>query len=115
MCNMLQTILYGTFVPPDVPSRVICFDDAKWKRAPKPDRKSSVTSRALVISALQSDPVTWFTVHDIADMTGMHRDTAFKVLNRLASELIVAKRKAKLQRIGMPSALFKWMNKNAKK
>lgn len=115
MCKMLQTILYGTFVPPDVPGRVVSFDDVKWKRTAKQIKKSSASTRELAISALMSDPITWFTVHDIADMTGMHRDTAFRVLNRLASELIVAKRKAKLNPIGMPSTLFKWINKDAKK
>ena len=115
MCNMLQTILYGTFVPPDVPRRVVSFDDAKWKRAPKPDKKRNQSAREDVLQILKAEPGTWFTAHDIADMTGLHRDSSMKVLNRLASEHILAKRKAKLQRFGMQSALFKWINKNAKK
>ena len=112
MC-LLQTVLYGTYTPPQVPGRVVSFDDCKWKRNITPVRKKCSSSREMVTLVLKSDPDTWFTAQDVADITGLHRDTSTKVLNRLASEHLLAKRKAKLHPIGLATGLYKWMKKNA--
>lgn len=112
MC-LLHTVLYGAYVPPSVPGRVVSFDDTKWKRIQRPGKKPSESALEDVLLILKAEPGTWFTAYDIADMTGLHKDYSMKLLNRLASQHVLAKRKAKLHPIGLPTGMFKWMNKRA--
>ena len=114
MSDLLQTILFGTFVPHDVPSRKIIFDSVvkRTKQMPAPRRNGPV--RASVIEVLKRHPSDWLTVGIVAAESGCCDDTAIRVLNKLASDLVISKRFPNGKRVEK-HAIFKWMNKNAKK
>lgn len=116
MSDMLQTILFGTFVPPDVPSRKFrTGDDSPRVLTSMAVKERVMSARSIVVSMLKQNMSNWYTFHDVASATGMHKDTAMKVLNALASEKLVSKRRGKALYRGKPPTLFKWMNRNAKK
>ncbi len=115
MSNLLQTILFGTFLPPDVPGRQINFDQPKNRHIDIPVRLRGISTRDAVIQALKSDTSNWFAINDISEMAGVCRDTAMKVLNQLASEQLVIKRREKIAHRGHPTVIFKWMKKSGKK
>jgi len=94
--------------------RVICFEKLHLAKVAAP-RKRDMPPREAVIEALKARCDDWHTVPDVAFMAGICRDTAIKVLNRLASEHLVAKRRAKCNGSGRPAIIFKWINKHAKK
>lgn len=115
MSNLLQTILFGTFLPPDVPSRRILFDERNTKVATAPVQKRKGIALDSVINALKRQPSQWLTIGEISAECGICDDTAQKVLNTLASEMKASKRFYLTGRRGGKCAMFKWINKNAKK
>ena len=114
MC-LLQTVLYGTFVPPDVPSRKIFFDERFIRVTELPVKKRKEAARANVIEVLQSKPGDWHSVSMVSAECRVGTDTASKVLNQLASEHIVLKRYGNAGKRGGKMAIFKWVEKRAKK
>lgn len=115
MCNALQTILFGTFMPPDVAGRLIAFDERTTRVATMPVAKRRGTARAAVIKALQRHPHEWMSIYTVAAASVCCEETAQKILNRLASEQIVLKRFAGTGKRGGRNAVFKWKNQDAKK
>lgn len=115
MCDMLTTILYGTFVPPDVPSRKIIFDERSTKVATAPVPKRKGMSLDAVIDALKRQPDEWMTIGMISAEAGCCDDTAQKILNKLASDQRILKRFADTGKRGGKNAVFKWKNKHGKK
>lgn len=111
----LQTILLGTFVPPDVPGRKIVFDDRSLWVATLPVKKRKEAARAVVIEVLQSKPGDWYSVAMVSAECRICTDTASKVLNQLASEHIVLKRRGSAGKRGGKMAIFKWVEKRAEK
>ena len=114
MC-LLQTVLYGTFVPPDVPSRKIFFDERFIRVTELPVKKRKEAARAIVIEVLQSKPGDWHSVAMVSDECRICTDTASKVLNQLASEHIVLKRRGSAGKRGGKMAIFKLVEKRAEK
>lgn len=115
MCDTLQTILFGTFVPPDVAGRVIEFDERTTRIATMPVPKRHGSARNAVIKALKCKPHDWLTIGTVSAEACCCNDTAAKVLNNLASEELVLKRFSNTGMRGGKNAVFKWKNKNAKK
>lgn len=115
MCDMLQTILYGTFVLPDVAGRLIAFDERTTRIATMPVAKRRGTARAAVIKALQRNPHEWMSIGTVASASVCCDDTAQKILNKLASEQIMLKRFSDTGKRGGRNAVFKWRNQDAKK
>lgn len=114
MSQLLQTILFGTFTPPDVQSKIHRIgDDQKRITTSLPVKDRSVSTRTAVVTVLTANADVWLTMHDVAHDAGIHKDTAMKVLNQLASEHLVLKRRAKVFYRGNPSVMFKWMKRNA--
>jgi len=114
MSDLLQTILFGTFLPPDVPGRKISFDDPKKTLWDLPVAKRKVASNDAVIEALQNSK-EWLSVTAVSRLSGICYDTSKKVLNRLASDHTVSKRFVNSPKQGHKTAVFRWINKNAKK
>lgn len=114
MCEMLQTVLFGTFVTPDVPGRKISFDDGKKNFSCLPVAKRKGASRDAVIAMMET-VFEWQTVSEVSAMSGVCYDTSKKVLSRLASEHVVSKRYVNLPRQGPKTAVYRLVNKNAKK
>ena len=112
---MLTTILYGTFVPPDVPSRKIMFDERNTRIATMPVEKRHGSARTAVINFLKRQPSEWLTIAMVSAAAGCCDDTAAKILNKLSSEQQILKRYAGTGKRGWKNAVFKWKNKNAKK
>lgn len=112
---MLQTILYGNFVPPDVPSRKIMMDDRAHRVAIMPVSKRRGAARSAVAAALKRQPSEWMSIAMVAADAGCCDDTAQKILNHMASEHKILKRYALTGKRGAKSAVFKWIVKHAKK
>ena len=115
MSDLLTTILFGTFVIPDVPSRKVLFDERTTKVATAPVQKRKGIAREAVMNALKRQPSEWLTIGEISAECRISDDTAKKVLNALASEMKASKRFYLTGRRGGKCAMFKWINKNAKK
>lgn len=115
MCDTLQTILFGKFVPPDVAGRVIEFDERTTRIATMPVPKRHGSARNAVIKALKRKPHDWLTIGMVSAEVSCCADTASKLLNRLASEALVLKRFSNTGLRGGKNAIFKWKNQNAKK
>ena len=114
MSEHLQTILFGTFMPPDVPGRKISFDDARKSVSSLPVANRKGASRAAVIEALEKDG-QWLTVSEVSVLSGICYDTSKKVLGKLASEHIVSKRHINAPKQGPKTSVYKWIKTNAKK
>lgn len=115
MSDLLTTILFGTFVIPDVPSRKIIFDEKSTKVATAPVPKRKGISLDAVIDALKRQPDEWMTIGMISAEAGCCDDTAQKILNKLASDQRILKRFADTGKRGGKNAVFKWKNKHGKK
>lgn len=115
MTSLLQTILFGAFLPPDVPSRKIVFDERSSRLTAARVVKPRGTARTSVVNALKRNPDEWMTIGMVSASAGCCDDTAQKILNRLASEQQILKRYAGTAKRGGKNAVFKWKNKNAKK
>lgn len=112
--SLLQTILFGTFVPPDVPGRKIDFDAVKKPVPSLPVAKRKRSSRDSVI-AIMEQFYEWHTVREVSALSGACYDTSKKVLAKLAGEHIVSKRYRNVPKQGPKTAVYRWINKNAKK
>ena len=115
MSELLQNILYGTFISPDVPGRKISFDDIKRNISSMPVASRKVASKTAVTDVLKAESHEWLTIGSISALSGVCNDTSAKVLNQLASEHLVLKRFAKTSKQGPKTAVFKWINKDANK
>lgn len=115
MTCLLQTILLGTFVSPDVPSRKICFDDKNRNFVQPPAAKPKMDSRAAVIHSLKEYAHEWLSMSDVAALAGICKDTSGRVLKQLASEHIVSKRLVSSPKQGPKTAVYRWIKKDAKK
>ena len=115
MSDLLTTILFGTCEIPDVPSRKIVFDDRSLWVATLPVKKRKEAARAVVTEVLKSNPGDWYSVAMVSAECRICADTASKVLNQLASEHIVLKRRGSAGKRGGKMAIFKWVEKRAEK
>lgn len=114
MSEHLQTILFGTFMPPDVPGRKISFDEVKKNFSCLPVAKRKADSRGAVIDAIKKAG-DWKTIREVSALSGACYDTSKKVLAKLAGEHIVSKRYRNVPKQGPKTAVYRWINKNAKK
>ena len=115
MSTALQTILYGTFVPPDVAGRLIAFDERPARKVSTPVAVRKGPARNAVIEALKQHPHEWMTISAVAAVAWCCDGTARTVLNKLASEQIILKRFSGASKRGGKNFVFKWKNQDAKK